>query len=362
MKARVSVLRVALFAFAACVAILVGCGDDTTEPKNQVPSTPTITPAGFTIMPDDSVLLTAAATDPDGDALTFRWSMSAGTPLTATGSQVVWHAPAEANPAVNIEVVARDTHGGERAASIPIVVHPNAAYPYAKPFAQTLAPDLSQLGEGALLASGPAQSCHFLASTVVLWTDVVVFAFTGLPTVAFAEALTRTPVWIFPATWIWAYTVPWGTSYATIELNGTLVEVTEIDWTMLVSGTMQGLTRFSWVTGHSNTDGHSGSWTLYDIRVPQTQTEALRIDWSRAAQDEVDLNYHNILATSDTYGDSLNYSLDGTLAAVALHDVSEGTSTRVHWDTLTGDGKLIGAAGDSCCWGPAPTFSDVDCD
>jgi hypothetical protein len=77
--------------------------------------------------------------------------------------------------------------------------------------------------------------------------------------------------------------------------------------------------------------------------------------------DNRDLDYFNVLERSTTYGDSLSYSVHGTTAEVRLHDVSDDKMSSAIWDTEEGSGMFIGASGDTCCWGPAPQFQDVDC-
>jgi hypothetical protein len=204
--------------------------------------------------------------------------------------------------------------------------------------------------------------CHSFASVAVLWTNTAVVLFTGLPTLAFLEALTHEPVWYPTATWTWAYTLPGQGTPTTVELSATLVGATQLDWEMLVSGTANQYDRFQWVTGSSRTDAASGHWILYDHRVPAEHVQALRIEYSRRAMDDRDLDYFNVLESSPGVGDSLSYSVHGTTAEVRLHDVSEDKMSAAVWDTEEGSGIFIGANGDSCCWGPAPAFEDIECD
>jgi hypothetical protein len=342
----------------AVVLLLAGCSKST-EPNNQNPSVPQIHPTGFAIVPGNTVLVTARASDPDGDAVTYHWTFSQGTPATATGPGVEWAAPATPGT-VTIMVKARDGRGGERSATTEVTVNANAAYPYGRPFDGTLNPAVDDLASGTLtgLASG---TCHFTASVVAVWTGGVVTVFTGLPTAAFLGALAQEPVWVFPTTWIWSYTVPWVQSTATIELQATLTDPSHIDWAMLVSGTAQDLNRFGWVTGHSRADGTQGDWTLYDYRFPTQHIQALGIDYARLTDSDRRLSYHNLLTGSQTFGDSLGYSIRETLATVRLFSAAQQTTTRAVWDVSDGHGRFVGATGDSCCWGPRPTFSDINC-
>jgi hypothetical protein len=338
----------------AAVLLAVGCSSSS-QPDNQNPSLPAVSPVDFTIFPAAHVLMTASATDPDGDTVNIYWSFSGGTPATALGDTVTWTAPASGT--VTITCKARDGRGGEHAATTVATVHANAAYPYGRPFEGSLEPVLDDLSE-----TGSRGFCHFNATVMVGWTSASVLVFTGLPTAAFLEAVTETPVWIPPATWIWSYSVPWGSSHAIVELQAALSGATQLDWQMLISGTILDYDRFQWVTGQSSTDAFQGHWMLYDYRYPTQLKQALRVEFDRVSSTERDVDYFNVLQSSGGYGDSLSYALHGTAAEVKLDQVGPPfTSVRAAWDTFDGSGRFYGAGGDSCCWGPRPTFADVTC-
>jgi hypothetical protein len=70
-----------------------GCPKKNSEPAF---SAFTRSPADSVLVPASQVTFKVAATDEDGDALTFTWTFSAGTPTTASGDSVVWTAPSAA--------------------------------------------------------------------------------------------------------------------------------------------------------------------------------------------------------------------------------------------------------------------------
>jgi hypothetical protein len=338
----------------AAVLLATGCSSST-EPKNQNPSLPEVSPADFTILPAQSVLMTASATDPDGDAVNIHWSFSAGTPATAVGDTISWTAPATGS--VTITAKARDDRGGERVATTTATVHANAAYPYGRPFEDTLEPEMDDLAETG------AGFCHFNASVISDWTNTSVLVITGVPNAALLAAMAETPVWIPPATWIWSYSMPWGSSHAVVELQAALSGPASLDWQMLISGTIQNYDRFPWVTGRSSTDAIQGDWLLYDYRYPTQPAEALRVEFHRVSSTDRDLDYFNLLQSGSSYGDSLNYALHGTAAEATLARVSEPLGPiQAVWDTSDGSGRFVGATGDGCCWGPrGDSYPDVDC-
>ena len=100
--------------------------DDTpVEPKtkpvgNRPPSVrarcePCSVPAG------GNAVVSAQATDPDGDALTYRWSVSAGTLSTRSSASTPWTAPAEAGTVIaTVEV--EDGRGGRATDAVTLTV------------------------------------------------------------------------------------------------------------------------------------------------------------------------------------------------------------------------------------------------
>ena len=65
--------------------------------------------------------MTADATDPDGDALTYRWSAAAGTLTSPSDRQSPWTAPMQEGPVV-VTVEVRDTRGATATDAVTIQV------------------------------------------------------------------------------------------------------------------------------------------------------------------------------------------------------------------------------------------------
>jgi hypothetical protein len=87
---------------------------------NTPPVIASLTPGAIELVPGESCTVTCTASDPDGDALTYDWTASAGT-ITGTGSLVTWTAPvAEGTYAVG--VIVSDGKGGTDSESCAITV------------------------------------------------------------------------------------------------------------------------------------------------------------------------------------------------------------------------------------------------
>jgi len=346
------ILFVLLLAYA-------GCSDDegSTTPQNHAPTTPVLSPAEASLQPGASLTITATSDDADGDPVTFSWTFSAGSPTSAQGASVTWTAPGS-EQSVTASVTASDGQGGETTKSMTLPVGSEAAFAYTMPDSAVFTPTLTHLGTDETMAALVPGTCHLASVIGVAWCNSVVFLYTVVPTLAFVAALTTPAVWIPPTTWQWNYTV----EDAEVMLQAEVVAAREeVDWEMRISGTNLALDEFLWVSGTSAFNAGDGHWILNDATAAPVENPGLRVEWQYSAMDDRQLNYINVLETSEAYGDSLIYTVDGTSASVHLHQVTEGV-TDVEWDLETGSGQLTNTEGSTCCWGPAPAYLDEDCD
>ena len=93
-----------------------------------VPVCTSITAAKTVIDFGDRVRLTANASDPDGDALTFTWQATGGS-FEGEGSSVDYIAPDVAAGAYQITVLASDDYGHVVECSVTINVGPGIEHP-----------------------------------------------------------------------------------------------------------------------------------------------------------------------------------------------------------------------------------------
>jgi len=225
----------------------------------------------------------------------------------------------------------------------------------------TMSMDLSNLSESGQALRQPEGLCHAGSAILVGVANTAVFVYTVVPRVALIAALVQQPEWTPPATWTWSYPVETQLDTASVELVATVPDSLRVQWGMTVSGTRHDLEDFLWVSGESMLDASEGHWLLYDPNLPVAEQEALRIEWVFDATDDRSLDFLNVNTSSEGVGDTLSYSISGSDAMVSYHDVDNGV-TRVEWDVDVGNGEFHGAQGDSCCWGAAPTYPNVECD
>ena len=144
---------------AAVVALVIGCGSSggggNPAPTNHPPTVSTVSAAAPNpAVAGDVVHLSATATDPDGDSLTYTWSQLPPSPAGTFGTQgasTTWTAPAvTAGTSFSMSVSVSDGHGGSVSRSASLYVK-TAAVP-------TLAADVEPILNGN--GSSGCTGCH----------------------------------------------------------------------------------------------------------------------------------------------------------------------------------------------------------
>jgi predicted secreted protein len=105
------------------ILVLVGLLVAGCPPSNQPPAISSLTASEEQVSPSGSCQVECAASDPDGDELSYTWSASGGD-ISGESSTVTWTAPTAAGD-YTIMVKVTDGKGGEATAELTIVVAVN---------------------------------------------------------------------------------------------------------------------------------------------------------------------------------------------------------------------------------------------
>ncbi len=134
MKLRQSIIRILLGAFCLSLFSLAACAD-------APPVISSVTAEAGTVRGGDEVRVSCQATDPEGGALEYIWTASAGD-IVSQSPFAEWTAPDEAGP-YEIRVSVRDGKGNETKDAVIVYVAANLP-----PRIDSLLADPSPVGEG----------------------------------------------------------------------------------------------------------------------------------------------------------------------------------------------------------------------
>jgi PKD domain. len=87
---------------------------------NQDPEILSLVAKPVTVLPQGRSAITCVATDPDGNALNYNWSASAGS-VTGVGNEVTWVAPEEEGT-YTITLIVDDGNGGQVVSTVSVTV------------------------------------------------------------------------------------------------------------------------------------------------------------------------------------------------------------------------------------------------
>lgn len=163
---------------------------------NSAPQIDAVSASSDSVEPGGSVTVTARASDPDGDPLTFSWSSPSGSFADGAAGTTTWTAGAEGTPTLTLRV--RDSKGASAAISFVMNVHATAGTGIASisasfndaPMVQSMTIDQTPLDVG--------QTAHLgLTATDIDGDAITSYAWTSTGT--FADATAAAPAFTLSA-------------------------------------------------------------------------------------------------------------------------------------------------------------------
>ncbi len=223
--------------------------------------------------------------------------------------------------------------------------------------------DLSLFGEAtaamerSVLDVEHCEDFDTAAAIVIVWTTLTQITFL-IPRLAFAFAIAQDPTYEGDLTWRW--------TLGNIEGNNTSLYAQlisdSVQWDMKV--TNDSLTDFLWYTGRCNTAATGGWWQFNFADSTHSETPALWVGWERSsdADTNASLTIANIVPESEDNGDTLGYSIDGTIATVWINNIAGEKAGRwnIVWDREEHWGSIEYPEGNRGCWDDS--LECVDCD
>jgi hypothetical protein len=168
-----------------------------------------------------------------------------------------------------------------------------------------------------------------------------------------SQTLTR----VDDTTWLWTFGDFEGDS-----LTAHLVSSDSVEWVMLEKNDT--LTNFLWYIGRCNRGATGGWWRLNKFdSVTYSEIPQFWVSWSRNPADTTgSIMFANIDESDPDYGDTLSYSVNGTVVSTRFHfggEESPGYWTIV-WDRVAHYGYIIYPDGRRGCWDA--DLHCIDCD
>lgn len=222
-----------------------------------------------------------------------------------------------------------------------------------------LSVDLNFFSKGADVAKAYGHqnfyNAYLRAVIVTAMTDLVL----APPVAAFSLALHTVPNHQQDGSWIWVYTFVDGAEEAQIRLRG-MADGDVVRWEMRVTlhDAHHDLDQALWFDGTTSGEGDNGSWTFYEVDLPEMPASG-RLEWSNSpSRNELSLT----ALLGDDAGDSLTISVEGDAARIDFAEGDSDDAWFIRWNESDGTGSLMVPDynyGEEACW-DAQQY-DVDC-
>lgn len=161
--------------------------------------------------------------------------------------------------------------------------------------------------------------------------------------------------------WEWRYKQDLDGHIYPIRLVASRKTENKVRWEFYLVNAQLGMEDQLFLSGESNTEGTSGTWTLYKQN-GEPSKERAQLKW--AVHNEIKVNKKLDIKDSSAgmEGNSIEYTFDGKRKTVILYDADAGESIEIQQNIGSNIGYIFSPSyneGEQACWDKA--FSDISC-
>ena len=165
----------------------------------------------------------------------------------------------------------------------------------------------------------------------------------AIPKAIFSKAENIKPELNSEGQWEWTYSASTNGQSFKARLAGSVSANDTVDWKMYI--TIDTLDykadNFMFFEGTTTLDGKEGTWIYYDLNKPDQQVKVSKMDWTIDSETSKTLTLEVLSNRNDNRGDTITYTLDGSVKTVTFLDTSKDETTEIQWNDETKAGYVI---------------------
>ena len=185
---------------------------------------------------------------------------------------------------------------------------------------------------------------NFVAAAArVAFLNTTVFLASVVPTAVLAAALSQQPTLEEDGKWHWIFTAEQVPNTFSVDLAGWIdTPNAEVVWKVYITSNTHtpDLDHFPWYHGRSKIGNKEGWWIFHDDKSPDSLIEMIKVDWEITDENDSELIFTNVKATSNEFGDYLKYGIELTDRFVIYFDASENMNNTIYWNAETKAGYI----------------------
>lgn len=162
--------------------------------------------------------------------------------------------------------------------------------------------------------------------------------------------------------WEWNYSKNADGQTYSVRLVASRLGDSDVSWNFYVTNTAVGISDQLFFSGTTSADGRQGTWTYYDLQIPDAQEEVSQISWSLKGDQEVSLRLDVTSDRNENNGDFLEYKAENNIKNAAYYNADKDETTQLEWNAETKAGFIVSPdynGGQKACWDT--NFQDIAC-